>query len=75
MDSKCGDIETTAYENFEDIKEELQSTNTDTPQNRLKETTRASNSYAGSEQIRNGVCIYLTSNNVSDEVQISWKDE
>lgn len=75
MDSKCGDIEATAYENFEDIKEELQSTNTDTPQNRLKETTGASNSYAGSEQIRNGVCIYLTSNNVSDEVQISWKDE
>lgn len=75
MDSKCGDIEITAYENFEDIKEELQSTNTDSPQNRLKYTTDASNSYAGNEQIRKGVCIYLTSDNVSDENQISWKDE
>lgn len=75
MDSKCGDIETTSYENFEDVKEELQSSNNDTPQNRLKKTTDASNSYAENEQIRKGACIYLTSNNVPGEQKISWKDE
>jgi len=75
MDSKCGDIEITAYENFEDIREELQFSNDDTPYNRLKKTTNTLNSYAENEQIRKGVCIYLTSDNVSDGNQISWKDE
>ena len=75
MESKCGDIEITAYENFEDVKEELQANNNDTSSNRLWNTTKASNSYAENEQIRKGVCIYLTSDNVSDGNQISWKDE
>ena len=75
MESKCGDIEITAYENFEDVKEELQANNNDTPSNRFWNTTKTSNSYAENEQIRKGVCIYLTSDNVSDGNQISWKDE
>lgn len=75
MESKCGDIEITAYENFGDVKEELQANNNDTPSNRFWNTTKASNSYAKNEQIRKGVCIYLTSDNVSDGNQISWKDE
>jgi hypothetical protein len=75
MESKCGDIEITAYENFEDVKEELQANNNDTSSNRFWNTTKASNSYAENEQIRKGVCIYLTSDNVSDGNQISWKDE
>ena len=75
MESKCGDIEITAYENFEDVKEELQAKNNDTPSNRFWNTTKTSNSYAENEQIRKGVCIYLTSDNVSDGNQISWKDE
>ena len=56
-------------------KEELQANNNDTPSNRFWNTTKASNSYAKEDQIRNGVCIYLTSDNVSDGNQISWKDE
>ena len=65
----------TAYENFENVKEDLQDRNADLPKNRLKETTEASNSYAESNQIREGVCIYLTSNNIDKNNQISWKDE
>ena len=74
MESKCGDIEVTAYENFESVKDELIDTNSDTPKNRLRKTTASSNSYAANEQIRGGVCIYLTGGNIIDN-QISWKDE
>lgn len=75
MESKCGDIENTAYENFESVKDDLQDKDEDSPKNRLKETVRESNSYAANEQIREGACIYLTSGNVDSEMQISWKDE
>lgn len=75
LNSKCENIEVTAYENFEVVKEDLQDRNEDIPKNRLKETTNASNSYAESNQIREGVCIYLTSKNIDKNIQISWKDE
>ena len=75
MNSKCENIEVTAYENFENVKEDLQDRNADLPKNRLKETTEASNSYAESNQIREGVCIYLTSYNIDKNNQISWTDE
>ena len=75
LNSKCENIEVTAYENFEEVKEDLQDRNEDIPKNRLKETTKASNSYAESNQIREGVCIYLTSKNIDKNIQISWKDE
>lgn len=75
LNSKCENIEVTAYENFEEVKEDLQDRNEDNPKNRLKETTKASNSYAESNQIREGVCIYLTSKNIDKNIQISWKDE
>ena len=75
LNSKCENIEITAYENFEGIKEDLQDRKEDIPKNRLKETTTALNCYAESNQIRVGVCIYLTSNNIDKNIQISWKDE
>ena len=75
LNSKCENIEVTAYENFEVVKEDLQDRNEDIPKNRLKETTNASNSYAESNQIREGVYIYLTSKNIDKNIQISWKDE
>ena len=75
LKSKCDDIETTAYENFEEVLDDLQANNEDTPRNRLKHTTKADNSYADNTQIRNGSCIYLTSDNVDQNIQISWKDE
>lgn len=75
MESKCGDIENTAFENFESVKDDLQDRNEDNPKNRLKGTIKESNSYAVNEQIREGACIYLTSSNIESDTQISWKDE
>ncbi|SMP57883.1 hypothetical protein [Fibrobacter sp. UWB10] len=75
MESKCGDIEITAYENFERVKSDLQEQDMDTPKNRLKETTQAPNIDAQNNQIRDGVCIYLTGDSIPEDTQISWKDD
>lgn len=72
--NKINNIETTANENFYEVKDELVANDKDTPNNRLMGTIAKSNSYAMNEQIQKGVCIHLTSNNVDDELQISWSD-
>lgn len=75
MESKCGDIENTAFENYEITKYDLQDRNEDIPKNRLNRTVKESNSYAENEQIREGACIYLTSDNINSDTKISWKDD
>jgi hypothetical protein len=69
------DIETTAYENFCDVKMELRNSSEDTPDNRLIKTKSKSNSKAVDKQIRYGVCINLTSEDTDESIQISWKDD
>lgn len=69
------DIETTAYENFCDVKMELRNNSEDTPDNRLIKTKSKSNSKAVDNQIRYGVCINLTSEDTDESIQISWKDD
>ncbi len=68
------DIEITAYENFCETKENLQWDKKDTPRNRLRETKNMPNEYAKTKQIRCGVCISLTKDNVKPNLKISWKD-
>lgn len=72
--SRIEEIEETAFENFENVKFRLQKDSCDVPYNRLEETKKMPNSYAGNEQIRYGCGIYLTRENIDDK-QISWEDE
>jgi len=72
-EAKTIDIETTTSNNFNSVVEELTMNNNDIPRRRLLETEKRTNSYADNEQIKNGSCIYLTGDNV--ENQISWRDE
>ncbi|QTB24006.1 hypothetical protein J1907_08115 [Lysinibacillus sphaericus] len=72
-DNIINNIETTTYENFQNVQQELENEGNDTPFNRLNRTKKESNSYAQNEQIKFGVSIYLTRDGVSN--QISWKDE
>ncbi len=67
------DLETEAYENFNEAKFDLMQRNEDNPYNRLIETKRKLNSYACNKQIKFGSEIYLTKEKI--EQQISWKDE
>ncbi len=68
-------MEMTSFENFIQTKDRVQAENMDTPRNRFEGTKRCSNSYASSEQIRYGALIYLTGENIDDDIKISWKDE
>lgn len=72
--SRIEEIEETAFENFENVKFRLQKDSSDVPYNRLEETKKMPNSYAGNEQIRYGCGIYLTREDIVDK-QISWEDE
>lgn len=72
--SRIEEIEETAFENFENVKFRLQKDSCDVPYNRLEETKKMPNSYAGNEQIRYGCGIYLTREDIVDK-QISWEDE
>lgn len=67
-------IENTANENFNEIKDYLIANSQDTPSNRLHNTIAKANSYAENEQIRKGACIHLTGKNIDSELQISWSD-
>lgn len=67
-------IEETTFDNFEDIKFELQCNGDDQPQRRLMEIKKKSNTYVVNEQIKYGSEIYLTRDE-EKERQISWKDE
>lgn len=73
--STVENIETTASENFEDIKERLIMNNEDTPYKRLIQTEDKSNSYCRNEYLQKGVCIYLTKDKeITGDKQISWED-
>lgn len=69
--SKPKSIEETSYNNFQSVLEDIQEQN-DTPRTRLLETEKRTNSYAQNEETKWGSCIYLTGENVKN--QISWKD-
>lgn len=67
-------IEETAFENFEIIKEDLQIKDLDSPYNRMSGTTNKDNFYANNNQIRIGSCIYLTNESTPLDYLISWDD-
>ena len=75
MNNIVDNLENTAYENFCDAKAELINDSKDTPDHRLIETKKKSNSKASDEQIKYGVCINLTSADTDVDIQISWKDD
>lgn len=68
------DIEQLTYDNFNEVKFDLQQNKQDTPYKRLKGTKEKENSYALNTNIKKGACIYLTRNEIQKQ-QISWKDE
>lgn len=67
-------VEETAYENYLQIKHILKRSGRDTPINRLEKTQSKENSYANNEQVKYGVVIHLTKDDMGDR-QISWKEE
>ena len=71
--SKPVNIENTTYDNFQSVLEELTEASKDTPKTRLLETEKRDNNYSPNDDIRKGSCIYLTGENISN--QISWKDD
>ncbi len=71
--SKPMDIENTTYDNFQSVLEVITGTSNDIPKTRLFETEKMDNNYSPNDDIRKGSCIYLTGENISN--QISWKDE
>lgn len=71
---RIDDMEDTTYDNYEFIKGVLKQDNKDTPLNRLNDIKKSSNSYAPNEQIKDGVAIYLTRDDVEADKQISWKE-
>ena len=74
--STLEDIETTTFDNFEEVKERLSQYGQDEPYKRLTETEDKENSSCYNEHIRKGVCIYLTKDiDITRDKQISWKDE
>ena len=48
-------------------------TSNDIPKTRLIETEKRNNNYSPNDDIRKGSCIYLTGENITN--QISWKDD
>lgn len=73
QESKPKKIETTTYNNFQSVIEELADNQNDKPKIRLLKTEKRSNMNAPNDEIRCGSCIYLTGDNVIN--QISWKDD
>ncbi|MGG3889606.1 hypothetical protein [Metabacillus fastidiosus] len=71
---KVENVEETAFENYTIVKHTLERMKTDTPFDRLEGTKNKVNSYADNEQIKYGVVIYLTKDEMEDR-QISWKEE
>lgn len=67
------EIEESTYENFNSVLDEIEGTLEDTPKKRLLETEKRPNSSAKTDAIRKGSCIYLTGENIKN--QISWKDD
>ncbi len=74
--SEKEDIEATAFDNFEEVKEQLSRHGKDDPYERLTQTEAKENSSCHNQHIRKGVCIYLTKDSsITAEKQISWKDD
>ncbi|MDU0156224.1 hypothetical protein [Bacillus cabrialesii] len=71
---KIENMEITAFDNYNAEKHHLQRSKNDNPYNRLEGTKNRMNSYADNEQIKYGVVIYLTKDNIGHN-QISWEDE
>ncbi|UAL54471.1 hypothetical protein [Metabacillus dongyingensis] len=71
---KIDNIEITAFDNYNEEIFALQRSKNDNPYNRLERTKNRMNSYADNEQIKYGVVIYLTKDNIGDK-QISWEEE
>lgn len=69
--SKPTNIENTTYDNFQSVLEEIIDTSKDIPKTRLLETEKRDNNYSPNDDIRKGSCIYLTGENISN--QISWR--
>ncbi|HGH7176037.1 TPA: hypothetical protein ACJMKJ_003608 [Bacillus wiedmannii] len=67
-------IENTTYENFCSVKEELEADDEDSPVKRLNGTKKMDNSYVRNNQTRYGSCIYLTKDDIDEEIKISWED-
>lgn len=70
--SSPNNIETTTYNNFQSVIEELLDTEEDKPKKRLIETEKRNNNHAPTDELRCGSCIYLTGENTTN--QISWED-
>lgn len=68
-------IENTTYENFCSVKEELEADDEDSPVKRLNGTKKMDNSYVRNNQTRYGSCIYLTKDDIDEELKISWEDD
>lgn len=74
--SLIGDMETTAFDNFEDVKEKLEMNGEDEPYKRLTQTEDKENLSCCNKYIKGGVCVYLTKDiSITGDKQISWKDE
>ena len=71
--SNPANIENTTYDNFQSVLEEIIGTSNDVPKTRLLETEKRNNNYSSNDDIKEGSCIYLTGENISN--QISWKDD
>ena len=71
---RIDDMENTTYENYDFLRLVLQQESRDTPLNRLNDTKKCSNSYTPNEQIKYGVAIYLTRDDIEAEKQISWQE-
>ncbi|MCR6856276.1 hypothetical protein P5G86_22045 [Paenibacillus jamilae] len=67
-------IENTTYDNFCSVKEELEADDDDSPIKRLNGTKKMDNSYVRNNQTRYGSCIYLTKDDIDEEIKISWED-
>ncbi len=68
------DIESLSHDNFCSVKYMLIADHKDTPLGRLINTKDKSNSYAGNDHVKFGSLIYLTSDSIDSEKQISWED-
>ncbi|MEW4239324.1 hypothetical protein Q0N51_10100 [Priestia megaterium] len=72
--TRVENVEVTAFDNYNSEKYLLKNNKNDTPYNRLEGTKNRGNSYADNDQIKYGVVIYLTKDNMGAN-QISWEDE
>lgn len=68
------DIENRTYNNFCDARDDL-SENEDTPYKRLSKTKKKDNEYCFNTDLKHGSCIYLTKDNIEENIKISWKVE